>query len=280
MSYLFVFDLDGTILPQYCVMEPRIKGAVERAMAAGHRCMIATARPLPCAKWVWDLLGLDTPICLHNGATLMHPGDPDFAVRERLIAAEETAAYLDDAFVRFPAVQVYIEYGCDFWVTRKPPRGYFAMLAEECDTHCFTADDRPDTPCTRIGFYLQNEADMQALADHFSADPRLTVVRQPNLGGEHRCLIYPAAADKWYAIAEAARRMGFAREEVICFGDSWNDITMLREAGQGYAVLGGSVIAQYDYRTTTRLSCDEGGVADIIDRILTESGAEFVKLSK
>jgi len=273
MPYLFAFDLDGTILPDYRVLEPRIRGAVARAMAAGHRCMIATARPLPCAGWVWDELGLDTPICLHNGATLMHPTDPDFAKWENLIDHPQTAAALDYALTRFPQVDIYLEYGCAFWVTRRPGRGYFAMLAEDCITHEFTADTRPDTPAARIGFYLNEEADMQTLADHFAADPRLTVLRQPGQRGRHRCLIYPAAADKWYAIAEAARRMGFAREEIVTFGDSWNDITMLREAGLGYAMLGGSVVEEYDYRTTTRLPCAEGGVADMIDRLIGEKKA-------
>lgn len=268
MPYLFVFDLDGTILPEYRVLEPGIKGAVARAMAAGHRCMIATARPLPCAKWVWDELGLDTPLCLHNGATLMHPTDPNFTLYERVYSAAETAAALDYAFTTFPDVDVYIEYGCDFWATRQPAKGYFRMLAEDCDFHRFTAEARPNTPSTRIGFYFKAETDMQRLADHFSADPNTIVICQPNHGDRHRCLIYPAAADKWYAIEEAARRMGFAREEVICFGDSWNDITMLREAGQGYALLGGSVIEAYDYHITTRLTCAEGGVADMIDEMI------------
>lgn len=271
MPYLFAFDLDGTVLPTLRVLEPRLKGAVARAMAAGHRCMIATARPLPCAKWVWDELGLDTPICLHNGATLVHPGDPAFAPYERLLSAAETAAALDYAFANFPGVNVYVENGCDFWATREP-KGYFRMLAEDCNTTYFTADKgRPDTPCTRIGFYFGTEAEMNRIADHFDADPTLIVLRQPRRPGDHRCLIYPAAADKWYAIAEAARRMGFSREQIVTFGDNWNDITMLREAGQGYALLGADVVEQFDYRTTTRLTCDEGGVADMIDHIVAGS---------
>lgn len=269
MPYLFAFDLDGTILPRYRVMEPRIKDAVARATAAGHRCMIATARPLPCAKWVWDLLGLDTPICLHNGATLMHPTDPDFAIRERLIEAPETAAYLNYAFTHYPQVKVYLEYGSEFWVTHRPDRGYFGMLAEECETHEFTADTCPDTPAARIGFYLDAEADMQALADHFATDPRLTIVRQSTQRGSYRCLIYPAAADKWYAIEEAARRMGFTREQIVTFGDSWNDVTMIREAGQGYAMRGSEMVSVHGWQTETRLSCVEGGVADMIERMIS-----------
>lgn len=268
MPYLFAFDLDGTVLPEYRVLEPRLKGAVARAMAAGHRCMIATARPLPCAKWVWDELGLDTPVCLHNGATLMHPGEPTFELYERNIERAETAVYLDYAFTNFPGIHVYIEYGCDFWATRKP-KGYFRMLSEDCNMHYFTAEEgRPDTPCTRIGFYFQTMEEMERLAAHFEANPELIVLRQPNHGNRHRCLIYPTAADKWYAIEEAARRMGFSREQIITFGDNWNDITMLREAGRGYALLGSDVIDAYDYRTTTRFTCEEGGVADMIDRII------------
>lgn len=272
MSYLFVFDMDHTILPQLRTIAPGLREAVAHAYAAGHRCMLATARPLPCVKWVWDELGLDTPVCLENGAELMHPGDASFAPEEKVMPPEQVRDALDFAFAAFPDVHVYLEYRDRFWATRRAKVGsYFDMVAELCKAEMISADGpRPETAGARMGFYLKTPEQMEALAAHFDADPTLTVLRQPKHGGEARCVIYPVTADKWYAVARAAERMGYTREQIITFGDNWNDVVMLREAGRGYALRGGAVLRDYDIPRVTRLSCAEGGVADMIEMILAE----------
>lgn len=272
MPYLFVFDMDKTILPELRTIAPGLREAVAHAYAAGHRCMLATARPLPCVKWVWEALGLDTPMCLANGVELIHPADPSFVPEVHPMPEAQVRDALDYAFSTFPDAHIYLEYGCRFWSTRAPkPTAYFGMVAEACETARITADGpRPATPGARIGFYLKTPEQMEVLADHFAADPTLTVLRQPKHGGEARCVIYPATADKWYAVARAAARMGYRREEIIAFGDNWNDVMMLREAGRGYAMRGGAILADYDMPNVTRLSCAEGGVADTIESILAE----------
>ena len=272
MAYLFAFDLDATVLPDYRVLEPRLQGAVSRARAAGHRCMIATARPLPCAKWVWDALELDTPICLQNGARLMHPGDPTYPEAETVISAETVESALTAVFSRWPDAHVFLEYGDQLRVTRMPQGGYFGVLAEDCDTHLFSADCIPHIPAARIGVFLSDLDALQACADHFAPDTGLHIIPQPKFADGPRCLIYPRAADKWHAVARVAGEMGIPRENIVTFGDAWNDFTMLREAGQGYALLGSAAADQPDIPHTTRLRCAEGGVADIID-LLTQASA-------
>lgn len=51
-------------------------------------------------------------------------------------------------------------------------------------------------------------------------------------GGE----ISPAGTGKGKGMLKEAERLGFTREEICAFGDSYNDIEMLKEAGLGIAV--------------------------------------------
>lgn len=266
MPNLFVFDLDKTALPKLRQLEPHLPDAVARAQAAGHLCMIATARPMASSRWVWEALGLRTPICLCNGALIAHPGDPAYPITQRYLPADAATAAVDFAFSACPDVHIYYENGDDFYTTRQPT-GYFAMVAGDCNTRFFDRTARPDCPASRIGFYVKTEAEHLRLADHFAADPNLFVYRvyQPKTG-EYRCVISRRDVNKWYAIEQVAGELGIPTQQIVTFGDGWNDEMMLARAGRGYALLDTEAAASAP--RTTRLTCEAGGVADMIDRLV------------
>lgn len=66
-------------------------------------------------------------------------------------------------------------------------------------------------------------------------------------------------ATKGAAMTAACERLGIPLSETIAFGDSENDISMLRVAGRGIAVAN-AVPAAKDAADTLTSSCDEGGV--------------------
>ena len=79
--------------------------------------------------------------------------------------------------------------------------------------------------------------------------------------------LMPAGVHKGWALETLACRLGIAREEVVAFGDSENDIPMLRWAGTGVAMANASeeVRAAADAVTGP---CREGGVAQALHRML------------
>ena len=74
-------------------------------------------------------------------------------------------------------------------------------------------------------------------------------------------------ANKGAALLALASRLGLDRSQVMAFGDGLNDISMIREAGIGVAMQNAvdEVKAAADLITG---SCEESGVADVIEQIL------------
>ena len=74
-------------------------------------------------------------------------------------------------------------------------------------------------------------------------------------------------ANKGAALTALASRLGLDRSQVMAFGDGLNDISMIREAGTGVAMLNAvdEVKAAADLITG---SCEESGVAEVIEQIL------------
>lgn len=84
--------------------------------------------------------------------------------------------------------------------------------------------------------------------------------------------IVPRGVDKGSSLAMLAEHMGMAREDVICCGDGFNDIPMLRWAGVGVAMgnAGQAVKDAADYVTGTN---DEDGLLEVIRRFVPADGA-------
>jgi Cof subfamily protein (haloacid dehalogenase superfamily) len=75
--------------------------------------------------------------------------------------------------------------------------------------------------------------------------------------------ITAAGSDKKHGVEMISKHFGFSREEVMCFGDGGNDISMLQYAGIGVAMDNAEdmVKAEADYITT---SVDDNGVRNAL----------------
>ena len=73
--------------------------------------------------------------------------------------------------------------------------------------------------------------------------------------------------DKGKGMLKLAELLGIRREEMIVFGDGWNDISMIHEAGCGVA-MGNAQEAVKEAADLVTDSNEEDGVAKIIEKIL------------
>lgn len=76
-------------------------------------------------------------------------------------------------------------------------------------------------------------------------------------------------SNKGEGVKALARELGISKEEIICIGDSGNDIHMIEYAGLGVAMANAieSVKGKAEYVT---LSNDENGVAHVIEKFILE----------
>ena len=79
-KYLIAMDLDGTLLPDYSTIDDKLKKIIPLLMNKGHKFVIVTGRPFRSSIFVYDALGLDTPLVNYNGCLITHPKDQDFKI--------------------------------------------------------------------------------------------------------------------------------------------------------------------------------------------------------
>ena len=87
------------------------------------------------------------------------------------------------------------------------------------------------------------------------------------VAGEMKTRLYfmHKECNKWTAIKKAAEYLGIEEENIITFGDQWNDIRMLTENKNGYA-LKDSYAAAFA-NNVTEFVCEEDGVAKELVKI-------------
>ncbi|MBQ2221096.1 MAG: HAD hydrolase family protein, partial [Acidaminococcaceae bacterium] len=73
--------------------------------------------------------------------------------------------------------------------------------------------------------------------------------------------------NKWNAVKAVAASYGIRPEEVMCIGDSNNDLSMIENAGIGVAVANAKPAVQAAAKLVTA-SNDEDGVAEAIETVL------------
>jgi len=70
MDYLFVSDIDGTLLRRDVPLSPQVVDAAKEYMAAGGLLSVCTGRSLPAAREVALTLGVNAPSILYGGAAI------------------------------------------------------------------------------------------------------------------------------------------------------------------------------------------------------------------
>ena len=71
--YLIVIDLDGTLMLDFSHYDQETVDYIKKLSHEGHKIMLATGRPLRSSYFVYEALGLDTPLINYNGARVTNP---------------------------------------------------------------------------------------------------------------------------------------------------------------------------------------------------------------
>lgn len=269
-SKILFLDLDGTLLEDRKECTDGNRRAIEGAIAAGHRVVIASGRPLKSTLRQAEELGLAGHGCYviaYNGAVIY-----DCSRREELfrktIALEDLYTVFDEANRRGIHIQTYdrenviVEarndnenvrrycglIGMDFRVVEDIRRD----LAEP-PVKALLIDFQGRTATSAMEAWL-HEHMQEKIDSYFSSQYYLEVV--------------PVGMNKGYAVAVLCQKLGIPIQNSVAVGDEENDISMLRAAGVGAAMqnAGAEVKAAADY--ITRRDHNHDGVEEVIERFL------------
>ena len=256
-------DMDDTLLNNERKISPRNLAAIKRALAAGIVFTLATGRMYRSIKPFAERLQLDVPLIAYNGALVKGALSEKVYARKpmQLQTALDALSYCKE---KDYYVQVYIDD---------------ELLVKEENEYSRMYSRISGVPTTAVGeavyhitkapykLLLMTEssdfaAAWQDVANRF--DRRIDVTSSKDNFLE---LMEPAV-NKWVAVKELAESFGIKPDEIMCIGDSNNDISMIANAGIGVAVANAKPQVQQAAKLITA-SNDNDGVALAIENILT-----------
>ena len=235
-GWLLVADFDDTLRPEGAegpIPEENRRSA-EEFMAGGGLFTIATGRDPRSYLHIRDLFPSNAPAVLSNGAVIFD-GESLESVYESFLPFS-CRGDLREALEAFPALGMEVHRGADVRVCRRNAgveehlrRMGAPVLEADMDRILF-----PWTKVVLVGekLHMGDQALSHRVTDWFrerfpdkyEAVPAGALID-----------IVSAGNDKGTGVRRLASLLDVAPEKVVCVGDSWNDLPMLRAAGRAFA---------------------------------------------
>lgn len=270
---LIATDVDGTLVADnhLTIPDENIE-AFALAKKKGVITVISTGRPYSLAKRESDTLnGVDYMI-VSNGAAIV-----DMTTNEVIYSCYlpfEAVEKIVGIFEKYPLVyEIYAD--CKGFITKYTYDHYFdgslpVAFMREYRKRMVTCDSPWDVVreanVEKMNIdYMPTEC-IQPLTEELSHIPDLVYTA----GFEGNMEITAKGADKGRALGWLCERLKISMENVMAFGDSGNDATMLKEAGISYALLSGNDLAKKAAKFVTKSGNSDGGVGKTIKEHLTK----------
>ena len=262
---VLALDLDGTLTDSKKRISERTKESIDKFITAGGTVALASGRPTFGVMPVAKILELDKKggyILSYNGGCFL-----DCKNNKQLFMKELTHEYL-------PILEKQAkEFGINL-MTYNGDKAYALDIDEQYYmieiniNHFIRVKADPLTPqitfpiikclMTADGDYLAKvEKEMKKYWEG-----RLNIVRSEPYFLE----VTEVGIDKASTITNMVKKLGKSVDNLICCGDGFNDLSMIRAAGIGVAMANAQekVRAAADYITKSN---DEDGIADVVENL-------------
>ena len=262
---VLALDLDGTLTDSKKRISERTKKSIDKFIAAGGTVALASGRPTFGVMPVAKILELDKKggyILSYNGGCFL-----DCKNNKQLFMKELTHEYL-------PILEKQAkEFGINL-MTYNGDKAYALDIDEQYYmieiniNHFIRVKADPLTPkitfpiikclMTADGDYLAKvEKEMKKYWEG-----KLNIVRSEPYFLE----VTEVGIDKASTITNMVKKLGKSVDNLICCGDGFNDLSMIRAAGIGVAMANAQekVRAAADYITKSN---DEDGIVDVVENL-------------
>jgi Cof subfamily protein (haloacid dehalogenase superfamily) len=264
---LVAIDLDDTLLRDDLTISPYSKETIRAVRQRGVVVTLATGRMFRSALPYAQELGFDAPLITYQGALVKSAFSGEVIYHCPLPA---DVAEIVIELAREKNIQVNFYLDDHLYVERLTPLGAhyprFARVpcAQVDDLKCLLDRGNP----LKL-LLIEDETIIDELAREVKAavGSRAHVTRSKLRYLE---VVHPEAT-KAHALRELAHWFGVSREEIMAFGDSFNDIEMLEFAGFGVAVANAPPEVQRHASYVTS-SNNEDGVAAALEKFLLRGG--------
>lgn len=263
---LVALDLDGTLLTDDLFIEPQAKEILQQIMRQGTTVTLATGRMFSSTLPYAVELGLELPLIVYHGAQVRHAA---------------TGEILFESVIPLPSARRLIKHLRQFGYAYNvylDDRLYVEKAQKENEEYARRAGIELYQVEDMLAFLQEEPLKIVALRNGPELDPLERAIRQ-DMGEEvYMTRSLPCyleflnpEANKARGLEALATRQGLTREEIMVFGDSYNDLQMLHYAGLSVAMSNAPVAVRQaaDYVTGSN---NEGGVAYALKKFLFLEG--------
>lgn len=274
--------MDGTLLDSNHVVSERNKEALRKAKDIGVTIAISTGRLFCSAKYYSELIGIETAVISSNGAYIKISNNHDNIIETPLPA--ETVLEIYNIVKKHGLSANY-----NSWDT---------LIREKKipETHAYQIMNK-DLPEEKRVKFLIDENDLPTTLKNFKGTILKSIVieegeNKDNLwaakkeiketfgdklhvvsSGNDNFEVINGSISKGKAVAYLAETLNLKPSEVMCIGDSENDLSMIKYAGIGVAMGNGLNIVKKEADFVTD-SNNESGVAKAIEHFVLMKNEE------
>lgn len=269
MYKLIASDMDETFLGEDHRIPAANVGALRRLRELGVMFVPASGRPyssvMDSLASVTDLLE-GSYLLSYNGGCVNRIGSPE-PLFSRTLDFEKARQLFDYGLTQDVGMHVY-ELSGKMWGFRisDEERAFLAGAMKVTETDRTSIEFLRDVPIAKILYvkpdnlpFLENiEKHMGNLLDGITV----------TYSSKRYLELCPEGVDKGNGIRSLAQHLGLDLSQVICMGDSANDVGMIEAAGLGVAAANATpdALGAADY--VSQATCDEGVLAEVVDRFV------------
>lgn len=261
---LIASDMDDTLLNKECKISAGNAAAIKKAVQQGIVFLIATGRMYVSARPYALDLGLDVPLVTYNGALVKESksGKVFYEHKMKLSTAQEVLQYCQEQGYY---LQVYVGDKILIKEENEFSRMYTKISGIPTTEMGEAIYHTEEEPYKILIMTKENEFEQvwKIFEEKFKGKLDVTSSKDNFLE-----LMEPGV-NKWEAVKAVAQSYNIAPEEIMCIGDSNNDINMIKNAGIGVAVANAKDSVK-DHAKIVTGSNNDDGVAMVIESILTK----------
>lgn len=272
MSYkLICTDMDGTLLNSNNEISKRNLEAIKKASEKGVQVAVSTGRLFVSANYYADLIGVKTPVIASNGAYIRDK-NIDKVIYKSLLGYKNCKKVMEvmkkyDMYAHFNTYNSIITeklvHSSKFYSKMNeslPQDRRINIMITSNWEESFKEYENEILKCIVID---KDYEKLKLVKEELLKEEGLEVVSS----FVNNIEVMTKGVSKGNAVDILANYYNLSREEVMCIGDSENDLSMIKFAGMGVAMGNGSELVKEnsDYITDTN---NEDGVAKAIEKFI------------
>jgi len=227
---MVILDLDGTTIPHLYDLGQYTAKVFKKLNEEGHKVVIATGRPFRSSYFVYYKMNLDTPLINYNGCLITNPKDPSFKQISFLMDRSEMLSIYNnckDMYTLF-FVESYDEIYSNY-----DQEDVHELMHLNPMSNLIIGDlnDILDKGC-HGSLVLAKEGCGELMVNYVNSNYKGIAARLWSWSKYKEIVeLYSTEVNKGTAIKKVMSDLGFKKDDVICCGDSVNDIEIFNESG-------------------------------------------------